>query len=801
MKAGGRTRRPPVLRWLLVVLAVAGAAYFARHFKKSKKTQYPASAFYEVKRGDMLISIIEEGALRALNETVIRSGLDGLNRIIRLAPEGSQVKKGDLLVEMDSAGLRDRMNELELVYQDRLFILLQAKENLKIQKSLAESQIKDGELRVLNAEDDLEKYRDGEAPLQIHTVEARMGVMKEQVRIAGERYARTQELFKTGNATRSELEADALSLKREELALGQYEEDLRLIKKFDQPNQIRMLDAKVVQAKEDLERLKQRTTNEIAQAEADMKTGQRALDFLDESIKLQKRRLDNAKIFAPQDGLVVYAAVSPFQSGGGNDTLRELNNRFGRGPRGGGPGGGGGFGDSSGEFRGGGGRRGRGGSGSMGGSGSLESSASLASVSANVSAANQRIASAITGASAAESPAAAGGAASASGGARSGGGGGAGGSSGGSGSAGFATYVSMRPSSTLGASTTSSGSGSGSGSSGGGGGGSLSSSSSSMSSSSGSQGTYSGGNQSGQYGSRSQYGNQFGGGGGYEMSSTPGFLEEGTMVRMRQELIRLPDVSKMIAEIKIHESRVGQVTLGMPAYIRVETVPGRHFKGTVRKIAPLPDAQAAWLNPDVKVYPAEILVDEELPSLKPGVSARAEIVITNLTKVLSVPIQTVASLEGEHVCYVKRGSSIVPVAVTTGWFNDRFVEVTSGLKEGDLVLLAAVGDDSIDENPVTGDTNGVQTAAPEGAQPGASEERRRPDASGGVENQGPRRNRPDAPEGGDFPNQGERRMQRRDPAVEEGEAPSEGRRGRRGPGQGQGGSGGRRQQNSDSSPE
>ena len=31
--------------------------------------------------------------------------------------------------------------------------------------------------------------------------------------------------------------------------------------------------------------------------------------------------------------------------------------------------------------------------------------------------------------------------------------------------------------------------------------------------------------------------------------------------------------------------------------------------------------------------------------------------------------------------------------MTTGWFNDAFVEITSGLKEGDLVLLAPIGDE------------------------------------------------------------------------------------------------------------
>src|SRR6185503_8443628 len=181
------------------------------------------------------------------------------------------------------------------------------------------------------------------------------------------------------------------------------------------------------------------------------------------------------------------------------------------------------------------------------------------------------------------------------------------------------------------------------------------------------------------------------------MSGTPGVLEAGLMVRQRQELIRLPDVSKMLAEFTIEESRVAQVRAGMTAYIQVRNIPHRRFKGTVRRVALLPDAQASWMNPDKKVFPSDILVEEELPILKPGVSVSAEVIITNLTRVLSVPIQTVSRWNGENVCFIKKGSRVTPVAVTTGWFNDAFVEIKAGLKEGDLVLLAPVGDDEKEE--------------------------------------------------------------------------------------------------------
>ena len=247
---------------------------------------------------------------------------------------------------------------------------------------------------------------------------------------------------------------------------------------------------------------------------------------------------------------------------------------------------------------------------------------------------------------------------------------------------------------------------------------------------------------------------------GFEFFGSAGFLEEGTMVRQRQELIRLPDVSKMLAEIKVHESRVGQVQVGMTAYVRIESIPDRHFKGAVRRVAPLPDSQMSWMNPNLKVFPTDVLIEEELPALRPGVSARAEIIITNLTQVLSVPIHTVTRLRGENVCFVKKGAGVAPVPVTTGWFNDQFVEVISGLTEGDRVLLAPVGDEAIEQNAESNEVESVK--------------------------EGPARPPEETPAE-------DRRIQRRNSDSTEGEAPPERRRNRQGAGRGR--------QNSQEAPE
>jgi HlyD family secretion protein len=180
------------------------------------------------------------------------------------------------------------------------------------------------------------------------------------------------------------------------------------------------------------------------------------------------------------------------------------------------------------------------------------------------------------------------------------------------------------------------------------------------------------------------------------------------MVRQRQELIRLPDISKMLAEIKIREEHIRLVKSGMTAYIRVETVPDRRFKATVRRVGLMPDAASSWMNPDVKVFATDLLIDDELPALKPGVSARVEIVVTNLTKVLSVPIQSVVRDKGHYVCFIKHGQKVIPSPVKTGFANDRFIEIISGLEEGDQVLLAPSSDEEIEET--SKDTNAVSEA-------------------------------------------------------------------------------------------
>ena len=170
--------------------------------------------------------------------------------------------------------------------------------------------------------------------------------------------------------------------------------------------------------------------------------------------------------------------------------------------------------------------------------------------------------------------------------------------------------------------------------------------------------------------------------------SSESMIEEGAQVRKRQELITLPDTSQMKVDIKIHESQISKVKKGQTTFIVLDQQPDQRYKGIVSKVAPLPDSASFFSDPNLKEYATEILVTDTLPDLKPGVSARAEIVITNIPNTLKIPIQSVTTVDGKQVVFKQTMSGPEPVPVEVGLFNTKFIEVLDGVDAGDAILLA-----------------------------------------------------------------------------------------------------------------
>ena len=162
-------------------------------------------------------------------------------------------------------------------------------------------------------------------------------------------------------------------------------------------------------------------------------------------------------------------------------------------------------------------------------------------------------------------------------------------------------------------------------------------------------------------------------------------IEQGAEVPEGYKIITIPDASEMKVEVKIHETWIDRIEPNQPAEITVEAFPDKSFTGKVLKKAPLADTED-WLNPDLKVYSTDVGIDGTHDALKTGMTGKVTVIIDKLHDVLYVPIQCVVTVEGKKICHVA-GSPAEKREVETGLFNDNFVEIKSGLVEGEKVLL------------------------------------------------------------------------------------------------------------------
>lgn len=179
--------------------------------------------------------------------------------------------------------------------------------------------------------------------------------------------------------------------------------------------------------------------------------------------------------------------------------------------------------------------------------------------------------------------------------------------------------------------------------------------------------------------------------------STTSNISEGAIVRQRQELINLPDLSRMQVKTSVHETVQDQITPGMAVTVKVEAAGNKTFRGTVKSVGVLPE-RGNYFNSDIKVYTTIVTIDEEVDLLKPGMTAVADIHVDLLKDVITVPVQAIVQIGDESWCYVNAGSNVERRPVEVGQSNDKFVEIKSGLTVDEQIVLntGAIMDESSD---------------------------------------------------------------------------------------------------------
>jgi len=462
-----------VVIWLKVVRGGENPALFVETFA--------------ARRGPLTIRVLEAGSLSAKDPAIIRSALPRRARIIWIVPEGTHVHEGDLMVELDVAELVDHIVDHEIMVKNAEASWISARENLTITRSQAQSSVELAQLRYDFAVLDLEKYQGegGQFATDLAEARGRIKLNEEEVKKNEDYYAWSQRLYDEKYLSSTQLQTDQLALEKSKLNLQVAANNLKLLQEYNSKRQLAQLISDVNQAAMALERAQAKARATIAQGEAYLAAREQEYENQIERLQRHRDEVAQSKLYAPSDGMVIYATSS------------ESSQREGRRP-----------------------------------------------------------------------------------------------------------------------------------------------------------------------------------------------LADGVEVWERQELIYLPRSTSTIAAVSLHEANLQKVRAGLPVIVTVDALPGKRLMGTVTRIAPLPDPQSMYMNPDLKVYKTDIALETDDPALRSGMNCKAEIIVEQHADTVYVPIQTVRRIGGKPAVFVLTGSgSVEERTVEIGLDDNRMIRIVRGLEEGELVLL------------------------------------------------------------------------------------------------------------------
>ena len=173
-------------------------------------------------------------------------------------------------------------------------------------------------------------------------------------------------------------------------------------------------------------------------------------------------------------------------------------------------------------------------------------------------------------------------------------------------------------------------------------------------------------------------------------------IQEGTNVRDKQLLIRLPDTSSMKAVVRVPESQRTRIRVDeehpMRAVVRLQRgSKPLELTGWVSRISPIADMSQRWYNPDLKEYPVDLTLDSIGEDLKPSETVKAEIFCEHLPKVLAVPLDCIYSAGTDNYVFARFSDMVKPVKINIGQSTETFAEAQEGLESGQEILRLQVG--------------------------------------------------------------------------------------------------------------
>lgn len=161
-------------------------------------------------------------------------------------------------------------------------------------------------------------------------------------------------------------------------------------------------------------------------------------------------------------------------------------------------------------------------------------------------------------------------------------------------------------------------------------------------------------------------------------------VQVGDSVWNRHGFMVLPDMSSLIAQIRIREVDLGKVAVGQPVTLVPDAYPELRLTGEVEGVGTLAERSN---DTEGNAFTVRVGISGGDPRLRPGMRARAEVLSRHFEQATRVPVEAVFRDGGETVCFLWNGRRAERRVIEMGESNGMEVVVRDGVTPGDRVLI------------------------------------------------------------------------------------------------------------------
>ncbi|MFY9343786.1 MAG: efflux RND transporter periplasmic adaptor subunit [Planctomycetota bacterium] len=279
--------------WLAGGTAAAGA-------------ETPPRDLFTVQRGDLRITIVENGTMVAKDSQKVTTKHRNESKILFLVEEGKEVAEGDEVCKLDAAPLTQQIEQIQLEILQTEANLKTARTELEIQTVESAANVRKAEIALDKAEKEIEKYKESDAPQERTKLKVALGNAETEFNKAQKKFADSERLLREKFIKQAEVDDDKIAFERAQVQRDGADVAIRMFEKYTFPMAITDHETKLADARREVDTSKKRGESQLGQKTVGLQQVEKRLKVQQDQLKERQKDLDNMTMKAPCPGIVVH---------------------------------------------------------------------------------------------------------------------------------------------------------------------------------------------------------------------------------------------------------------------------------------------------------------------------------------------------------------------------------------------------------------------------------------------------------------------------------------------------------------